>query len=94
MLNLGVLKPISIISDRDSRFTSRFWQLMQEALGTRLDMSTAYHPQTDGQSERTILTLEDMLRACAEVGEGQLIGLELVQENTEKISQIKDRLNV
>ncbi|GJT72513.1 putative reverse transcriptase domain-containing protein [Tanacetum coccineum] len=55
---------ISIISDRDSRFTSRFWQLMQEALGTRLDMSTAYHPQTDGQSERTIQTLEDMLRAC------------------------------
>ncbi|GJW37501.1 putative reverse transcriptase domain-containing protein [Tanacetum coccineum] len=56
--------PISIISDRDSRFTSRFWQSMQEALGTRLDMSTAYHPQTDGQSERTIQTLEDMLRVC------------------------------
>ncbi|GJW76622.1 retrovirus-related pol polyprotein from transposon TNT 1-94 [Tanacetum coccineum] len=55
--------PILIISDRDSRFTSRFWQSMQEALGTRLDMSTAYHPQTDGQSERTIQTLEDMLRA-------------------------------
>ncbi|GJX07688.1 putative reverse transcriptase domain-containing protein [Tanacetum coccineum] len=55
--------PISIISDRDSRFTSRFWQSMQEALGTCLDMSTAYHPQTDGQSERTIQTLEDMLRA-------------------------------
>ncbi|GKC70645.1 putative reverse transcriptase domain-containing protein [Tanacetum coccineum] len=130
--------PISIISDRDSRFTSRFWQSMQEALGTRLDMSTAYHPQTDGQSERTIQTLEDMLRACvldfggswdvhlplveflynnsyhfsvrcalfealygrkcrspiiwAEVGEGQLIGPELVQETTEKILQIKDRL--
>ncbi|GJR75799.1 putative reverse transcriptase domain-containing protein [Tanacetum coccineum] len=84
--------PISIISDRDSRFTSRFWQSMQEALGTRLDMSTAYHPQTDGQSERTIQTLEDMLRACAKIGEGQLIGPELVQETTEKISQIKDRL--
>ncbi|GJZ95924.1 putative reverse transcriptase domain-containing protein [Tanacetum coccineum] len=56
--------PISIISDRDSRFTSRFWQSMQEALGTRLDMSTAYHSQTDGQSERTIQTLEDILRAC------------------------------
>ncbi|GKF35579.1 retrotransposon protein, putative, ty3-gypsy subclass, partial [Tanacetum coccineum] len=55
----GVL--ISIISDHDSRFTSWFWQSMQEALETRLDMSTAYHPQTDGQSERT--TLEDMLRA-------------------------------
>ncbi|GJU72183.1 putative reverse transcriptase domain-containing protein [Tanacetum coccineum] len=56
--------PILIISDCDSRFTSRFWQSMQEALGTCLDMSTAYHPQTDGQSERTIQTLEDMLRAC------------------------------
>ncbi|KAL4563303.1 hypothetical protein LXL04_027343 [Taraxacum kok-saghyz] len=56
--------PISIISDRDSRFTSRFWQSLQKSLGTRLDMSTAYHPQTDGQSERTIQTLEDMLRAC------------------------------
>ncbi|GJU09400.1 putative reverse transcriptase domain-containing protein [Tanacetum coccineum] len=56
--------PISIISDRDSCFTSRLWQSMQEVLGTQLDMSTAYHPQTDGQSERTIQTLEDMLRAC------------------------------
>ncbi|GKB27808.1 putative reverse transcriptase domain-containing protein, partial [Tanacetum coccineum] len=60
--------PISIISDHDSRFTSRFWQSLQKALGTRLDMSTAYHPQTDGQR------------------------LELVQETTKKISQIKDRL--
>ncbi|GJR19610.1 putative reverse transcriptase domain-containing protein [Tanacetum coccineum] len=58
----GVL--ISIISDRDSHFTSRFWQSLQNALGTQLDMSTAYHPETDGQSERTIQTLEDMLRAC------------------------------
>ncbi|GKC69730.1 putative reverse transcriptase domain-containing protein [Tanacetum coccineum] len=127
--------PISIILDRDSRFTSRFWQSMQEALGPRLDMSMVYHPQTDGKSERTIQTLEDMLRACvlnfegswdvhlslvefsynnsyhssvrcalfealygrkcrslimwAEIGEGQLIGPELVQETTEKISQIK-----
>ncbi|GKA22969.1 putative reverse transcriptase domain-containing protein [Tanacetum coccineum] len=56
--------PVSIISDRDGQFTSRFWQTLQKALGTRLDMSTAYHPQTDGQSERTIQTLEDMLRAC------------------------------
>ncbi|KAD5508448.1 hypothetical protein E3N88_16151 [Mikania micrantha] len=56
--------PLSIVSDRDSRFTSRFWQSFQNAMGTRLDMSTAYHPQTDGQSERTIQTLEDMLRAC------------------------------
>ncbi|GJT54459.1 putative reverse transcriptase domain-containing protein [Tanacetum coccineum] len=58
----GVLR--SIISDRDSHFTSRFWQSLQKALGTQLDLSTAYHPQTDGQSERTIQTLEDMLRAC------------------------------
>ncbi|GJX55452.1 putative reverse transcriptase domain-containing protein [Tanacetum coccineum] len=56
--------PISIISDRDSHFISIFWQSMQSALGTQLDMSTAYHPQTDRQSERTIQTLEDMLRAC------------------------------
>ncbi|GJZ13550.1 reverse transcriptase domain-containing protein [Tanacetum coccineum] len=55
--------PISIISDRDSHFTSRFWQSLQSALGTQLDMSMAYHPETDGQSERTIQTLEDMLRA-------------------------------
>ncbi|GJW89125.1 putative reverse transcriptase domain-containing protein [Tanacetum coccineum] len=132
--------PISFISDCDSRFTSRCWQSMQEALGTRLDMSTAYHPQADSQSERTIQTSEDMLRACVldfggswdvhlplmefpynnsyhfsvrcalfealygrkcrspimwvEVEEGQLIGPELVQETTEKISQIKDRLKV
>nr|GEY67056.1 reverse transcriptase domain-containing protein [Tanacetum cinerariifolium] len=56
--------PISIISDRNSHFTSRFWQTMQSAFGTQLDMSTAYHSKTDRQSERTIQTLEDMLRAC------------------------------
>nr|GFA70539.1 reverse transcriptase domain-containing protein [Tanacetum cinerariifolium] len=56
--------PISIISNRDSHFTSRFWQSLQDALGTQLDMSTSYHPETDGQSERTIQTLKDMLRAC------------------------------
>ncbi|GJR77069.1 retrovirus-related pol polyprotein from transposon TNT 1-94 [Tanacetum coccineum] len=56
--------PISIISYKDSRFTSHFWYSLQKALGTQLDMSTAYHPQTDGQSERTIQTLKDMLRAC------------------------------
>lgn len=130
--------PISIISDRDSRFTSALWRSLQTALGTRLDMSTAYHPQTDGQSERTIQTLEDMLRACiidfgkgwekylplaefsynnsyhtslkaapfealygrkcrspigwAEVGDSQLTGLELILETTEKVTQIRDRL--
>jgi len=72
--------PISIISDRDSRFTSRFWQTLQKALGTRLDMSTAYHPQTDGQSERTIQTLEDMLRACTiDFGKGWDKHLPLVE---------------
>ncbi|GJU40078.1 putative reverse transcriptase domain-containing protein [Tanacetum coccineum] len=55
---------VSIILDCVARFTSRLWQTFQKALGTRLDMSMAYHPQTDGQSERTIQTLEDMLRAC------------------------------
>ncbi|GKA24376.1 reverse transcriptase domain-containing protein [Tanacetum coccineum] len=106
---------ISIISDHDSHFTSRFWQSLQEALGTRLDMSTTYHPQTDGQSERTIKTLEDMLRACILDFRGSWdVHLPLlkfsynnryhssvrcapfkalyVQETTEKISQIKDRL--
>ncbi|GJU99432.1 putative reverse transcriptase domain-containing protein [Tanacetum coccineum] len=107
--------PELIISDRDGRFTSRCLQTMQKALGTRLDMSTAYHPQTDGQSERTIQTLEDMLRACvidfggswdvhyigwkcgspilwAEIGESSLIGPELVQETTDKVVLIKEKL--
>ena len=56
--------PESIISDRDPRFTSRFWKSLNEALGTKLKFSTAFHPQTDGQSERTIQTLEDMMRCC------------------------------
>ncbi|KAJ9541866.1 hypothetical protein OSB04_028372 [Centaurea solstitialis] len=56
--------PVSIVSDRDARFTSAFWQSFQREMGTRVNLSTAYHPQTDGQSERTIQTLEDMLRAC------------------------------
>ncbi|KAA3487505.1 DNA/RNA polymerases superfamily protein [Gossypium australe] len=56
--------PLSIISDRDLRFTSRFWKKLQEALGTKLSFSTAFHPQIDGQSERVIQVLEDMLRCC------------------------------
>ncbi|GJW06502.1 putative reverse transcriptase domain-containing protein [Tanacetum coccineum] len=130
--------PVSIICDRDPRFASHFWRSLQKALGTSLAMSTAYHPETDGQSERTIQTLEDMLRACvidfgkgwvnhlplvefsynnsyhasikaapfealygrkcrspvcwAEVGEVQLTGPEIVQETTEKIVQIKQRI--
>nr|GEY87448.1 putative reverse transcriptase domain-containing protein [Tanacetum cinerariifolium] len=107
---------ISIISNRNSRFTSRFWQSMQEALGTRLDMSTAYHPQIDGSWDVYIPLVEFLYnnsyhysvrcapfeawygRKCrspimwAEVGEGQLIGPELMQETTKKISQINDRL--
>ncbi|GJR71718.1 reverse transcriptase domain-containing protein [Tanacetum coccineum] len=55
---------VSIISDQDSKFTSHLWQSLNKALGTQLDMSMAYHLQTNSQSERTIQTLEDMLRAC------------------------------
>ncbi|GJR50497.1 putative reverse transcriptase domain-containing protein [Tanacetum coccineum] len=130
--------PATIICDRDGRFTSNFWRSFQKALGTDICMSTAYHPETDGKSERTIQTLEDMLRAyvidfgkgwvkhlplakfsynnnyhasikaapyealygrkcqspmCwAEVGEAQLTGLELIQETTEKIVLIKQRM--
>ncbi|GJR23147.1 putative reverse transcriptase domain-containing protein [Tanacetum coccineum] len=108
--------PVSIICDRDPRFTSNFWRSFQKAMGTRLDMSTAYHPETDGQSERTIQTLEDMLRAStmlvlklphsrhfmaesvdrlcdwAKVGDARLTGPEHVHETTEKIVQIKHRM--
>ncbi|GKA94138.1 putative reverse transcriptase domain-containing protein, partial [Tanacetum coccineum] len=132
----GIL--VSIICDRDLRFASNFWRSLQNTLGTNLDISTAYHPQTDGQSEKTIQTLEDMLRTCAidfrkgwvnhlplvefsynnsyhasikaapfkalygrkcrspvcwtEVGEAQILGPELIQETTEKIIQIKQRM--
>nr|GFA78693.1 hypothetical protein [Tanacetum cinerariifolium] len=72
--------PVSIISDRDPRFASNFWRSLQNTLGTRLDMSTAYHPKTDDQSERTIQTLEDMLRACAiDFGKGWVNHLPLVE---------------
>ncbi|GKE32543.1 putative reverse transcriptase domain-containing protein [Tanacetum coccineum] len=96
--------PTSIISDRDSLFTSRFWKSLQEAIGTQLDMSTAYHPETDGQRKRTIQTLEDMLRACI-IDFGStwdrhlpLVEFsynnspEMIRETTEKIVQIKNRL--
>ncbi|GKB07864.1 putative reverse transcriptase domain-containing protein [Tanacetum coccineum] len=83
-----------------------FWQSLQNALGTQLDMSTAYHPETDGQSESTIQTLEDMFQACvidfgkgwekhlplAEVGDVQLTGPEIIHETSEKIVQIRQRL--
>ena len=55
--------PLSSISDRGTQFTSVFWRTLHVELGTRLDLSTAFHPQTDGKSERTIQVLEDMLRA-------------------------------
>ncbi|GKC49319.1 putative reverse transcriptase domain-containing protein [Tanacetum coccineum] len=93
---------VSIIYDRDLKFASNFWRSIQKALGTNLDMSAAYHPQTDGQSKRTIQTLKDMLRAYvidfgkgwAEVGEVQLTGPEIVQETTEKVIRIKQRIEV
>ena len=56
--------PKSIVSDRDPIFTSKFWGALQRAMGTQLKFSTAFHPQIDGQSKRTIQVLEDMLRAC------------------------------
>ncbi|GKA78460.1 putative reverse transcriptase domain-containing protein [Tanacetum coccineum] len=86
--------PISIILDRDGHFTSRFWQSLQSALGTQLDMSTAYHPETDGQ------TLFEALygRKCrslvcwAEVGDVQLTRPEIIHETMENIVQIRQRL--
>ncbi|GKG43043.1 putative reverse transcriptase domain-containing protein, partial [Tanacetum coccineum] len=64
----------------DPRFASNFWRSLQHALGTNIDMSTAYHPQTDGKSKRTIQTLEDMLRACAiDFGKGWVNHLPLVE---------------
>jgi hypothetical protein len=61
--------PVSIVSDRDPRFTSRLWPRSQWVLGTKLNLNTVFHPQTDGQSERTIQTLEDLLRSCVlEIG--------------------------
>ncbi|GJU74702.1 putative reverse transcriptase domain-containing protein [Tanacetum coccineum] len=100
--------PISIISDLDSHFTSKFWKSLQNALGTQLDISTAYHPETDGQSERTIQTLENMLQACViDFGKGWEKHLplvefsynniyharpEIIHETTKKIVQIRQSL--
>nr|GEV34880.1 hypothetical protein [Tanacetum cinerariifolium] len=86
--------PVLIISDRDSQFTSYFWQSLIKAL--ELDMSTDYHLQTDDQSERTIQTLEDMLRSCVidlgKVGDAQLTCPEIIHETIEKIIPIKKRI--
>ncbi|GJS94974.1 putative reverse transcriptase domain-containing protein [Tanacetum coccineum] len=72
--------PALIVCDRDGRFTSNFWRLFRKALGTYISMSTAYHPETDGQSERTIQTLEDMLRACViDFGKGWVKHLPLAE---------------
>ncbi|GJR72850.1 putative reverse transcriptase domain-containing protein [Tanacetum coccineum] len=102
--------PVSIICDRDPRFASNFWRSLQNALGTNLDMSTAYHPQTDGQSERTIQTLQitpasrPHIKALygrkwvrspvcwTKLEERSILGPELIQETTEKIIQIKQRM--
>ena len=56
--------PVSIVSDRDTRFASHFWESLQRILSSKLKFNMAFHPQTDGQSERTIQILEDILRAC------------------------------
>ncbi|GKF17374.1 putative reverse transcriptase domain-containing protein [Tanacetum coccineum] len=85
--------PVSIISDRDARFTSRLWQTFQKALGTQLDMSMIYYPQTDGQSERIIQTLEDMLRACViEFGGSWDVYLPLAElsSNNKKLKAARD----
>ncbi|GJZ07997.1 reverse transcriptase domain-containing protein [Tanacetum coccineum] len=74
--------PVSIISNRDSHFTLRVWQSLHKALGTQLNLSTAYHPQTNGQSERTIQRLEDMLIACViDFGNGWDRHLPLVESS-------------
>ncbi|GJR14245.1 putative reverse transcriptase domain-containing protein [Tanacetum coccineum] len=81
--------PVSVICDRDPRFTSNFWRSFQKAMGTRLDMSTAYHPETDGQSERTIQTLEDMLRACKD----RLLGMSYADVRRKPLEfQVGDRV--
>ncbi|GJZ89766.1 reverse transcriptase domain-containing protein [Tanacetum coccineum] len=93
--------PVSIISDLNPYFASRFLEIPSKVIGMNLDMSTAYHPETDGQSERTIPTVEDMLRACVinfgsnwdnEVGDAQLTRPEMIRETIEMIVQIKNRL--
>ncbi|GJQ94927.1 putative nucleotidyltransferase, ribonuclease H [Tanacetum coccineum] len=100
--------PVSIISDRDSHFMSNFWRSLQKGLGTNLDMSTAYRPQTDGQSERKIQTYHTSIKAApyealyrrkcrspvywSEVRDSQLTGPELIRDTIEKIVQIKNHL--
>nr|GFC79846.1 hypothetical protein [Tanacetum cinerariifolium] len=96
--------PSAIVSDRDPRFVSRFWKGLQKAWGSRLKFSTAFHPPTDGQSERTSQTLEDMLRSCALewignwddyiwlVGERVIKGPEMIEVTNEKVVVAKEKL--
>jgi hypothetical protein len=82
--------PSSIVSDRDVRFTSNFWKALWQQTGTKLAMSTAYHPQSDGQTERANRTLEDMLRAYANYQQDnwdeQLVAAEIACNNSEQAS--------
>nr|GEY49326.1 putative reverse transcriptase domain-containing protein [Tanacetum cinerariifolium] len=95
--------PSAIVSDRDPRFASCFWKGLQKAWGTRLKFSTAFHLQTDGQTERTIQTLEDMLRSCAlekcralicwdQVGERVIEGPEMIEVTNEKVVVAKEKV--
>ncbi|GJS72972.1 putative reverse transcriptase domain-containing protein [Tanacetum coccineum] len=99
--------PVSIILDRDGRFTSHFWQMVQKALGTRLELSTAYHPQTDGQNSQTAQKIDfrGYVKGVhyrfwwspvlwAKIGEGSLIGPELLLEMIDKVLLIKEKLKV
>ncbi|GKB76047.1 reverse transcriptase domain-containing protein [Tanacetum coccineum] len=73
-------RTLKILLRLDERFTSNFWRSFQKALGTDISMSNTYHPETDGQSERTIQTLEDMLRACViDFGKGWVKHLPLAE---------------
>ncbi|KAH0722658.1 hypothetical protein KY290_005316 [Solanum tuberosum] len=88
----GVL--VSIILDRGAQFTAQFWKSFQKGLGSKVNLSTAFHPQTDGQAKSTIQTLEDMLRACVidfKVSEAGLIGPDLVHQAMEKVKVIQER---
>nr|GEY63940.1 putative reverse transcriptase domain-containing protein [Tanacetum cinerariifolium] len=95
--------PSAIVSDRVPRFTSHFWKGLQKAWGTRLKFSTAFHPQTDGQSESTIQTVKDMLRSCAlekcrvpicwdQVGECVIEGQEMIEVTNAKVFVAKEKL--
>ncbi|GJU26622.1 putative reverse transcriptase domain-containing protein [Tanacetum coccineum] len=87
--------PVSIIYNRDPRFASNFWRSLQKALGTNLDMSTAYHPQTNRQSERTIQTLKDMLRACViDFGKGWVnhLPIQAARDRQKSYADLKRKL--